>query len=63
MAQNEKGQYRVLDSQSKGEFFENASQLLAHSVPPTEKSAEGLRKAAKEYAASVGISDISDIRF
>lgn len=63
IAQNEKGQYRVLDSQSKTEFYENASQLLAQSVPPTEKSAEGLRKAAREYAATVGISEIADIRF
>ena len=63
IAQHEKGHYRVLDSQSKHEFSDNASQLLAQSVPPTEKSAEGLRKAAKEYASTVGISDLADIRF
>lgn len=63
LVQNEKGQYRVLDSQSKNEFRENASQLLAQSVPPTDKSSEGLRKAAREYSASVGIADVDNIRF
>ena len=63
IAENEKGQYRVIDSATKNEFLDNASQLLAQSVPPTERSAEGLRKAAKEYASTVGISDLADIRF
>ena len=63
IAQSEKGVYRVLDSPSKIEFHENASQLLAQSNPPTDRSAEGLRKAAKEYASTVGISDVTDIRF
>jgi hypothetical protein len=63
IVQNEKGVYYVLDSASKNEFKDNASQLLSQSVPPAEKSAEGLKKAAKEYASTVGISDIADIRF
>ena len=63
IVQNEKGVYHVLDSASKNEFKDNASQLLSQSVPPTEKSADGLKKAAKEYASTVGISDIADIRF
>lgn len=63
IAQTEKGVYRVLDSSSNGEFRDNASQLLAQSKPPTDRSAEGLRKAAGEYASTVGIADVADIRF
>ena len=63
LAQNEKGVYRVLDSPSKVEFHDNASQLLAQSTPPTDRSTEAIRKAAKEYAATVGITDLSEIRF
>ncbi len=63
IVRNDKGVYHVLDSASKNEFKDNASQLLSQVVPPTEKSAEGLRKAAKDYAATVGIADTADIRF
>lgn len=63
IAKTEKGVYRVLESVTQNEFKDNASQLLVQSTPPTERSAEGLRKAAKEYASTVGISDLAEIRF
>jgi hypothetical protein len=60
IAKNEKGMYRVLD---QTEFKDSASQLLAQANPPTDRSAEGLKKAAKEYASTVNIGDLSEIRF
>lgn len=63
IAKTEKGVYRVLESVTQNEFKDNASQLLSQATPPTERSAEGLRKAAKEYASTLGISDFAEIRF
>ncbi len=63
VVKNEKGVYRLLDSSNASEFTANASRLLAQAEPPTDRSTDGLRKAAKEYASNVGISDIADIRF
>ena len=63
IVRNDKGVYHVLDSASKAEYKDNSSQLLSQVVPPSDKSAEGLKKAAKEYATTVGISDLADIRF
>ena len=60
IARNENGVYRVLD---QNEFKDHANQLLIQSTPPTERSAEGLKKAAREYASTVGISELSEIRF
>lgn len=63
VVQNEKGLYRLLESSNSSEFNDNASRLLSQSQPPSDRSSEGLKKAAKEYASSVGISDVADIRF
>jgi hypothetical protein len=63
IVKNEKGVYRLLESSGKAEFTDNASQLLAQANPPTDRSTEGLKKSAKEFAASVGIADVADIRF
>ena len=63
IVKDEKGVYRLLDSSSKSEFIDNASTLLAQAKPPSDRSAEALKKAAKEYASTVGISDIAEIRF
>jgi len=63
IVKNEKGIYRVLDSVSKSDFTENAPQLFAQANPPTDVSTTGLKKAAKEYASTLGISDLADIRF
>lgn len=63
IVKNEKGVYRLLDSSNKSGFTDNASQLLAQANPPTDRSTEGLQKAAKEYSSSLGISEMSEIRF
>lgn len=63
IVKDEKNVYRLLDSSSKAEFNESASTVLAQSNPPADRSTEGLKKAAKEYAATVGIADLAEIRF
>jgi hypothetical protein len=63
VVKNDKGVYRMLESSNSNEFSDNASRLLAQANPPTDRSAEGMRKAANEYAATVGIADLADIRF
>ena len=63
ITKNENGVYRVVEGITQSEFRDNAGQLLAQATPPTDRSAEGLRKAAKDYAATVGISDLAEIRF
>lgn len=63
IVKNDKGVYRIPDSVNTNEFTENASQLLAQSQPPSDRSAQALRKAGSEYASAIGISDLADIRF
>lgn len=63
IVKNEKGVYRLLDSSNKEAFTDNASQLLAQANPPSDRSTEGLKKAATEYASAMGIAELSDVRF
>ena len=63
VVKNEKGVYRLLESSNMNEFTDNASRLLAQANPPTDRSAEGMRAAAKDYASTVGVADLADIRF
>ena len=63
IAKSDKGVFRVVEGAGKSEFTDSANQLLSHATPPTDRSAEGLRKAAKEYGATVGIADLAEIRF
>jgi hypothetical protein len=63
IVKNEKEVYRLLDSSNLNEFTDNASRLLSQVEPPGDRSAAGMRGAAKDFATTVGISDVADIRF
>ena len=63
IVKGESGFYTLLDGVNKSEFIDNSSQLLAQANPPTDNSTEALSKAAREYASTIGIQHLSEIRF